>query len=273
MSRSVIALGAVVQKAKAVLHRGLPSLRNKIFAQFGYWPVDSVEGHWLQRTPVYCISLARAQERRSLIERQVSRMRLASFRFIDAVDAHRLTMAGVSAEKLYNSTETRRWHSRELTLNEIACSLSHLECYRQIVAAGHRWAIIIEDDALFLTRPFLSLRLSDIPDWAEIVFLNCFLDGDGRESKGETRVVDDSRYNGSSAGYMLSARTAERLLSEAPPVVHAADGLLGRALAGVESGENSFRGAGSSLDLKGVIARPQVILNGSTEHYTRTLLR
>lgn len=257
----------IAAKLRPVLQRGLPSLRNMVFARFGFWPVSSLAHHWLADVPVFCVSLSREVRRRALVQRQMNEMGFRRFEFIDATDSRQLSMEQVQRDGLYDSTASRTFHSRDLTLNEIACSLSHARAYERIVSEGHSWAMIIEDDALFRSRRISRLQRSDIPDDIDIVFFNAFLDCVPPRDQIRDSLFRDTSYRGSSAAYLVNLETAKRLLAAALPVVHAADGLLGRALSLPAGQPHAFRQRGVSLSLRAIIIYPEAVTNGSVEHY------
>jgi glycosyl transferase family 25 len=264
---------AVITKLKAVAKRGLPSLRNYVFSQFDYWPVGAMNGHWIAQMPIYCINLDRAKGRHRLMERQARRMGLEQFHFVSATDASAFTIDEATAQGLYDPTESQRWHKSGLSRNEIACSLSHAECYRRIVEAGHARAIVLEDDALFRTARLKRLHLSDIPEWVDVLFLNAFMTRTPPGDRIASSIYTDREYHGSTAAYLITLRTAQRLLDTSKPVIHAADGLVGRALAPLSEAPHAFRQQGSALGLRGAIVFPEVVTNGSTEHYHPSTIR
>jgi glycosyl transferase family 25 len=266
-------LKKIVTKVKAIIRRGAPSLRNVIYSRLGIWPVGSLSDHWLADLPVYCISLPRAAERRRLLSAQVEQMGLRRFSFLDAVDARALSFDELKQAGIYDSERCRQFHTRDLTLNEIACSLSHIEAYRRVLRAGDSWALIIEDDALFRTRRVARFRFESIPVETDIVFLNAFLDQTPPLDPIGPFLFRDTSYNGSAAAYMISLAAAHQLLTAALPVVHAADGLTGRALALEAGRQHPFRQRGVSISLKAAILYPEAVTNGSTEHYYRSSIR
>lgn len=263
----------VAAKLRAVAMRGLPSLRNVVFSSVDFWPVRPLGDHWSCSLPVYCISLTRAWRRRAIVARQVARLGLRRFEFVDAVDSSSFTVESAIGDGLYNETESRKWHRNGLTKNEIACSLSHAECYRRIVDAEHPLALVLEDDALFHSGRLKRLERADLPPWADIVFLNSFLATPTPRDRISARVFADTSYNGSGAAYIVTQHAAKRLLAEAIPVIHAADGLLGRALAWDGPSDHPFRQQGSELRFRGAIVHPDIVINGSVEHYYRTSIR
>jgi glycosyl transferase family 25 len=232
-----------------------------------------MEGHWLATLPIYCISLRKAVDRRNLMAQQASKMRLQSFHFVEAVEASSLTMEGVIADRLYDDQESRKWHPQGLTLKEVACSLSHIECYKRIVDAGDARALILEDDALFRTSRLRRLDIDRVPSWVDMLFLNAFLLQAPPGNRISDGLYDDAAYNGSAAAYLITQSTAQRLLAASLPIVHAADGLLGRVLAQPADQPHEFRQQGSSLSLRAAIVYPEAVINGSIEHYQKTTLR
>lgn len=273
MPNSIPTIGAAAAKLQAVARRGLPSLRNVVFSWFDYWPARSLRGHWLADIPVYCISLTRAKKRRAVIVSQARRLGLKKLELVDAVDASTLSYDQLAADGLYDHAESLRWHAKGLTINEIACSLSHVACYRRIAAADAPWALVIEDDALFRCSRVRRLRLSDIPDWADIAFLNAFFERTPPAGSLGGGWFEDTSYGGSAAAYLLRPHTAHALMHAALPVIHAADGLLGRALQWSGARPHEFRQRGCTLQLRTVMAYPEAVTNGSTEHYYRSSLR
>ncbi|MFY7922816.1 MAG: glycosyltransferase family 25 protein [Gemmatimonas sp.] len=263
----------MVQKLKAIGRRGAPSLRNVLFSYFNYWPVSSLADHWLADMPVYCITLKRAVKRRANMERQARLMGLRQLHFVEAVDASKLSVEQLIADGIYDKGESLKWHTNGLTLNEVACSLSHAACYRRMVEAGVDRAIVIEDDALFRTRRLARLELSRVPEWADLLFLNAFYESTPPKERVAPYLYSDQSYLGSCAAYMLTASAAARLLDAAIPVVHAADGLVGRALDWAGDLPHAFRQQGCTLKLRGVMVYPEAVTNGSTEHYYRSSLR
>jgi GR25 family glycosyltransferase involved in LPS biosynthesis len=142
-----------------------------------------------------------------------------------------------------------------------------------IVERSHEWALIIEDDALFRTRRLSRLQFESIPPGTDMVFLNAFLDATPPLDRIAPGLYADTSYAGSAAAYIVSLSAAEKLLEAAVPVVHAADGLTGRVLALPPNGSHPFRQKGVSLSLKAVLAYPEAVTNGSTEHYYRSSIR
>ena len=257
----------LLQKTKAVVRKGPATLRNMLYARLNIWPVGRIDGADLQKVPTYCISLTRAHGKRRLMETQARGLGLEHFEFIDAVDARTLDRAALLASGKLDDETTLKFHAGVLTINEVACSLSHGLAYARIAERGHPVALVLEDDALFMTRLVRRLRFADVPDDYDAVFLNTFLLHDPPRGHRVGPIYDDTSYNGSGAAYLLSARGAQKLAAACLPVVHAADGLLGRCLELAPGATHAFRQRGATTTLRGYIAYPDCVLNGSTSYY------
>lgn len=94
-------------------------------------------GPTTQAVPIFVISLARAQERRTSIAHHLATLNL-TFTIVDAVDGHAI------------SPEARRAllaDGKDRRPGEVGCYLSHIEVYRRIVIDRIPVALILEDDA------------------------------------------------------------------------------------------------------------------------------
>jgi glycosyl transferase family 25 len=122
---------------------------------------------------VYVISLPRAAERREHTRHVFRNLR---FSFFDAVDGGSLDYEALKASGRYDEAAARRFDRRRglpMSLGQIACALSHVGVYEDIVRAGWRRAMIFEDDVMPLEAPLRSLSgtLRALPaDW-QILYL------------------------------------------------------------------------------------------------------
>jgi GR25 family glycosyltransferase involved in LPS biosynthesis len=193
-----------------------------------------------------------ATRRRHIIDRQVSKMELTAFTFVNAVAAADLDHGKLEKQGLYSDATARRYHNRSLSLSEIAGSLSHGQVYDLIVSRGHEVSMVIEDDSLFIPSRLDRVKLKALPEGWDIVFLNSFI-GNGRPR----RLISGSLYHGdaytgSAAAYLVSKTGARRLAEGYKPVFNAADGYVGRN------------------DIMRLMCYPDCVLNGSVCHYYRS---
>jgi glycosyl transferase family 25 len=128
-------------------------------------------------------------------------------------------------------------------------------------------ALILEDDALFMHRRLRAFRLGDVPDDFDVVLLNSFLTREPPGGRIRRNIYDVSSYHGSAAAYLLSAKGAVKLMKAYRPVVHAADGLIGRCMELFPGELSPFKQIGAATQLRCYLAYPDCVLNGSTSHY------
>ena len=259
----------MLAKGRAVVTKGPAALRNFVYGKLGIWPVGRLDDDKLRTLPVYCISLKRAAERRSLMQRQVEALGFARFEFVEAVEAEGLDYEALAASGLYDDAAARRFHGRSLRLTEVAGSLSHVKVYEQIATRSDPMALVLEDDALFLSRQVNRFRLDSIPADAEVVFLNSFRDNGDPQDKIDGNLFGTASYTGSAAAYLLSRSGAAKLVRAGRPIVHAADGLIGRVLPKPSGVDNvrTFHQVGVTTELQGYMIYPDCVLNGSVCHY------
>ena len=262
---------AIARKLKTVITNPA-KLRNYIYGKINYWPVHRIDHPQLVDLPTYCISLPAAQRRRKLMAHQARKAGLTGFRFVEAVDGRDYGIRYFTERGDYDPVEAKRYHESGLTVGEIATTLSHGEAYEAIVLAGHARALILEDDALFVSRRLARVDFNDVPDDCDVLFLNSFLQHEPPHGHVAGSVYETRSWYGSSAAYILTQDAARKLAGIYRPVIHACDGLLGRNLTAFDGDDHAFRQRGARTSLNSYLIHPVPILNGSTVHFTGTLL-
>jgi len=175
-----------------------------------------------QAIPVFVISLARATERRTAVERHLRRLAVAFERF-EAVDGRALDLP-----------DTLRVHPEcGIPPGQIACCLSHFEVYERIVAERIPVACVMEDDGRLRRSSVRLLRQG----CASLDFDVCLLDSDDRNNQGvvcfdpdsAVRLAPGTRAYTLSDGphclhaYLITAAAAEKRLKYAFPIREAID--------------------------------------------------
>lgn len=181
--------------------------------------------------PVYLINLPRAEQRRRFALGQLAQIGSVPV-MVDAVDGRQLNLDRLIEEGIYSPDKANEAFSRQLSMAEIGCSLSHYNMYRKIVERNDPVALILEDDMLFL--PGFAKKLlaayRQLPEGWGILHLNCPCTR--YERAGESIV----KYDGvgslpvAASAYLISRRGAELMLENALPIRYPADSILGRGL-------------------------------------------
>lgn len=178
--------------------------------------------------PCFVISLARSVERRTQIGRQL-RDAGVDFEFFDALDARDLTDADIRRIAGSGISPTL---GTPLSPGHIACAYSHGIVFRTILERGISRALVFEDDAV-IADGFAEI-LNDILR-APVTWEMLKLDGaptirDARPAAkvGAHEIVRPPLPTLLTAGYLITATGARKLLPYTDPVYDSIDLLLVR---------------------------------------------
>lgn len=160
---------------------------------------------------IVVITLRRATTRHERLVRALAGLRYELFHGTDQRD---LDLEELTDRGLYDPDRARKLHrfGRTMTLGHIACVMSHVSVWRQVLAGPHRRVLILEDDAVPCPTglPFVSEALAELPRSWDLVYL-----GYGRNERVTTRL----RLNrlcymalGAAGLLYLSGREASRVL-------------------------------------------------------------
>src|SRR5665213_1024132 len=160
--------------------------------------------------PIFYINISHRTERRAFMEAQFARLDLAVER-IEAVTPRDLTASDIA---LY--CDPARMH--RISLGECACTLSHLNVMQKLLDTGAPMALVLEDDAILSSRlpAFLSAIERAAPEFDLL-----HVETSGQRVRVQTVSVladiEVARYLGydpGAAGYLVSRRGADRIVSD-----------------------------------------------------------
>lgn len=176
----------------------------------------------------FVISLARSVERRAQIERQLTAGGI-DFEFVDALDARNLTDADI--RRIAGSAISPSLGT-PLAPGHIACTYSHGMVFRMILERGLSRALVFEDDAIIADgfSQILAEILSAPVRWEMLK-----LDGPPTIPKarlaaavGDHQIVQPQLPTLFTAGYVITADGARKLLPFTDPVYDSIDLMLTR---------------------------------------------
>jgi glycosyl transferase, family 25 len=246
---------------------------NRVLSLLRTWPyATKLNDDWLD-IPVYCVSMKRSIRRRDLIQYQMHSLGFVEFQFVDGQDLRHTELAELEREGLYDSSEAMLHHGRGLRHDQLSCSLAHADAYSRIVRNPREWALVIEDDALFLSFRMNKLNPKHFPMDADVVFLNSFRTTRMPDPPQTDGLYSVDSYTGSTCAYLISRSGAEKLAKHALPVIHAADGFVGRNLEWHPTIPHKFKQRGARTELRGYLAAPDPVVNGSDAYYYRSIHR
>ena len=179
----------------------------------------------LKTPPIAIISLKNARDRREFMRKQLNSYGLDYWIF-DAVDGNLLNNLPL---KIYDSNRAIKCCKRELTKNEIACIMSHINIWSFFLNGSHENILIFEDDAILDKNfPIILKELKKFPnDWDMINFCSSQGQYELLEHTIETYMLKKftSKMNGAVA-YILNRKTATHCMQQVYPIRTSTDGLL-----------------------------------------------
>ena len=118
----------------------------------------------MNKIPIYVINLRRTPERRLYMQRQLDSFGL-EYQWIEAVDAYDFTDTDLEGVDLNADNQPMA----------MACLLSHIKVYDQVIKNNHEMACILEDDAELLpTFPnILDYEKLQKENWEILLLLHC----------------------------------------------------------------------------------------------------
>jgi len=169
----------------------------------------------------YAINLARSQDRRSHILRQLSRTGIG-YELVEAVDGRELDLADTS---LFDPALVCQDTFRP---GAAGCALSHLKVYRKILDDDLDHALVLEDDAMLPDdAPELTAAVVRDMRGAEVVLLNfhsdkpCQVVRTGAVPLPAARrlvCLADEDQASSTGGYVITREACARMLDAFPPL-------------------------------------------------------
>tara|TARA_A100001015_G_scaffold302309_1_gene390356 strand:+ start:252 stop:941 length:690 start_codon:yes stop_codon:yes gene_type:complete len=172
---------------------------------------------------IFVINLEREFKRRNFLIKHFNNLKI-NYEIFKAHDSKSLTKSLYSN---YSNDLAFKLEGRGLSLDEIACSSSHLSIYKKIVKENIAESIIFEDD--IIVSPKLIKFINKIPRHVELINFK----SDAKQKK--IKLISKGLYltkfleipNRTGAIY-LRLTAAKKLLKSGYPIKTPADGLTGR---------------------------------------------
>jgi glycosyl transferase family 25 len=177
--------------------------------------------------PIWVLNLKKDKYRLRFMTKQLRALKL-NFTVVEALDGSRLSP---DDWKLYSKDQALKFSKRELIPGEIGCALSHARMWERIVREDIREVLIFEDDVLIGgALPAILAHRNRLPGNWELI--NFSTDAP-QEPFGKfiTDIYRASRHKDwadRASAYLLNSKGAKKLLDQAYPIGHTADGLTWR---------------------------------------------
>ena len=178
--------------------------------------------------PTFCVSLQSDEAKRRFMQLQAERLGLCAFSFLDAIDGRSISKEDFEKQGVYDDALAQRYENSSVSAANIALCLSHFRLWKAIANAGWPAVMILEDDAVFHGKRIASVDPSSFPAEWDVVFLDAYIRHKPPRGQIQGTLFSMESYRGGTAGYIISASGARKLLRMASvPVCHPIDGYMG----------------------------------------------
>jgi GR25 family glycosyltransferase involved in LPS biosynthesis len=134
---------------------------------------------------------------------------------------------------LYSKHETFKSENRDMSLDEISSSLSHIKIYQNIIKYKYKTTLIFEDDVI-INKDLIGIlnNLNKFPKKWQLI--NFFTDAKQKTIKSNVNVFKNYKFTkflekaNRTCAYLITYETANILLSDAFPIRKPPDALTGR---------------------------------------------
>ncbi len=183
----------------------------------------------IEEFKVYIVNLKKDKNRRKNIIREVKKQNFKNFEIIDAIDGNNLDKNELNISKFKNNKLLNPWNSK-MSPSQIGCALSHIKIYKKFIESNYNFALILEDDAVFIENFNDNLKSFVIKNFyfkKQIVLLSELKEFYSKpiDSKYGYEIVDVSNAFFTHA-YMINKEAAKSIISFNYPVKTIADNFV-----------------------------------------------
>jgi len=103
----------------------------------------------LEKFKIFIINLKKDKERRTQIIDQLTRQKINNYEIIDAVNGNEFDENEIKKNTFTNKMGINPWNTK-MSPSQIGCALSHIKIYKKFIKTNYDYALILEDDAIFI---------------------------------------------------------------------------------------------------------------------------
>lgn len=103
----------------------------------------------LEKFKIFIINLKKDKKRRTHIINQLTEQKINNYEIIDAVNGKEFDKKEIKKNTFTNKMGINPWNSK-MSFSQIGCALSHIKIYKKFIETDYDYALILEDDAIFI---------------------------------------------------------------------------------------------------------------------------
>ena len=199
----------------------------------------------LEKFKIFIINLKKDKKRRTHIINQLTKQKLDNYKIIDAVNGNEFDEKEIKKNIFKNKIGLNPWNTK-MSYSQIGCALSHIEIYKEFIETDYDYALIFEDDAIFVEnfeKKLVNFIIDNFKYKKQIILLSeikqFYSKPINKIEKYELVKVTNAFFT---HGYFINKEAAKSIISFNYPVKTIADNfVLFKLYCGIEiTGINPF---------------------------------
>ena len=103
----------------------------------------------LEKFKIYIVNLKKDEVRRRHIINELKKQKILKYEIIEAINGKELSHKEIIDNSFRDKKGLNPWNSK-MSASQIGCALSHIKIYRKFIKSEYEFALILEDDAIFV---------------------------------------------------------------------------------------------------------------------------
>ena len=128
----------------------------------------------IEEFKIYVVNLKRDNARRKNIINEIEKQNIKNYEIIDAIDGNELSEQELNNLSYKDKNLINPWNIK-MSPSQVGCALSHIKIYKKFIKTDYNYALILEDDAVFIqsfNEDLKKLILKNITDKKQILLLS-----------------------------------------------------------------------------------------------------
>jgi glycosyl transferase, family 25 len=105
----------------------------------------------LEKFKIFIVNLKKDKDRRKHIVDELTKQKILNYEIIEAINGNELNHQDIINNSFRNKIGLNPWNTK-MSASQIGCALSHIKIYRKFVKTKYEFALILEDDAIFINN-------------------------------------------------------------------------------------------------------------------------
>jgi len=128
----------------------------------------------LEKFKIFIVNLKQDNERRKHIISELTKKKLDNYEIIDAINGNEFNEKEIKKNTFRNKKNLNPWNTK-MSPSQIGCALSHIKIYREFIKTDYDYALILEDDAIFVknfNKKLINFILNSFKYKKQIILLS-----------------------------------------------------------------------------------------------------